>query len=298
MTQRLPALKQLLNGAHAPSGSGSVWLVGAGPGDPELLTLKALRLIEAADVVVYDRLVSEAILTLIPAATLALDVGKTPGFHGMTQRQISQLLVDLARSGRQAVRLKGGDPFIFGRGGEEMQWLQAAGVPCYIVPGITAATGCAAACGIPLTHRDYAQSVRFITGHGKAGRPQLTGAGWQDASQTLVFYMGLTWGAELSQQLRQHGRAAETPVAIVERGTRRDQRVLIATLATLEETLRRERPQSPALMIVGEVVSLYRHEARQGEILQQEAQAQQGAETQQGEVARQEEDIQLRVPAR
>ena len=142
-----------------------------------------------------------------------------------------------------------------------MQQLQTAGVPCHIVPGITAAIGCAAACGIPLTHRDYAQSVRFITGHGKAGRPQLTGAGWQDASQTLVFYMGLTWGAELSSQLRQHGRAADTPVAIVERGTRRDQRVLIATLATLEETLHREQPQSPALIIVGEVVSLYRAEA-------------------------------------
>lgn len=259
MTQRVPELAQLLSGNSQKQGE--VWLVGAGPGDAELLTLKALRLIEAADVVVYDRLVSEAVLALIPAATLALDVGKTPGFHGMKQYQISQLLVDLARSGRQVVRLKGGDPFIFGRGGEEMQQLQAAGIDCHIVPGITAATGCAAACGIPLTHREMAQSVRFITGHGKEGKPQLAWESLRDASQTLVFYMGLTWSAELSRQLCQHGRDAATPVAIVERGTRRDQRVLIATLATLEATIARHQPQSPSLIIVGEVVRLYRPQA-------------------------------------
>lgn len=257
MTQRISALNTLLSGSAGES-QGCVWLVGAGPGDAELLTLKALRLIGAADVVVYDRLVSEEVLALIPAATLALDVGKTPGFHGMKQSQISQLLVDLARSGRNVVRLKGGDPFIFGRGGEEMQQLQAAGINCQIVPGITAATGCAAACGIPLTHRDMAQSVRFITGHGKEGKPQLAWESLQDARQTLVFYMGLTWSAELSRQLCLHGRAAETPVAVVERGTRRDQRVLIATLATLEATIAHYQPQSPSLIIVGEVVNLYR----------------------------------------
>lgn len=257
MTQRISALNTLLSGSAGES-QGCVWLVGAGPGDAELLTLKALRLIGAADVVVYDRLVSEEVLALIPAATLALDVGKTPGFHGMKQSQISQLLVDLARSGRNVVRLKGGDPFIFGRGGEEMQQLQAAGINCQIVPGITAATGCAAACGIPLTHRDMAQSVRFITGHGKEGKPQLAWESLQDARQTLVFYMGLTWSAELSRQLCLHGRAAETPVAVVERGTRCDQRVLIATLATLEATIAHYQPQSPSLIIVGEVVNLYR----------------------------------------
>ncbi|UQY45867.1 uroporphyrinogen-III C-methyltransferase [Erwinia sp. PK3-005] len=257
MTQRLPALNKLLSGDEGRP-QGSVWLVGAGPGDVELLTLKALRLLGEADVVVYDRLVSEEVLALIPASTLALDVGKTPGFHGMKQQQISQLLVDLARSGRHVVRLKGGDPFIFGRGGEEMQALQAAGIVCEVVPGITAAIGCAAACGIPLTHREMAQSVRFITGHGKEGKPQLAWESLQDASQTLVFYMGLTWSAELSQQLCHHGRAADTPVAVVERGTRHDQRVLITTLAQLPTTVTRYQPQSPALIIVGEVVKLYR----------------------------------------
>ncbi|GLR09520.1 uroporphyrinogen-III C-methyltransferase [Mixta theicola] len=257
MTQRLPALNKLLSGSVSQP-QGSVWLVGAGPGDAGLLTLKALRLLGEADVVVYDRLVSEEVLALIPASTLALDAGKTPGFHGMKQHQISQLLVDLARSGRNVVRLKGGDPFIFGRGGEEMQQLQAAGIACQIVPGITAATGCAAACGIPLTHREMAQSVRFITGHGKEGKPQLAWESLQDASQTLVFYMGLTWSAELSLQLCRHGRAADTPVAVVERGTRHDQRVLIATLATLAATIAQYQPQSPSLIIVGEVVTLYR----------------------------------------
>ncbi|MDR7342238.1 uroporphyrin-III C-methyltransferase [Pantoea alhagi] len=257
MTQRLPALNQLLGGStNQPQGR--VWLVGAGPGDAELLTLKALRRLEDADVVVYDRLVSEEVLARIPAGTLALDVGKTPGFHGMKQQQIGELLIDLARSGRNVVRLKGGDPFIFGRGGEEMQQLQAANIVCEIVPGITAAVGCAAACGIPLTHREMAQSVRFITGHGKAGKPQIAWESLQDASQTLVFYMGLTWSAELSQQLCCHGRAADTPVAVIERGTRPDQRVLISTLAQLPATIAHHQPQSPALIIVGDVVTLYR----------------------------------------
>ena len=267
MTQQLASLNSLLSGPAAPS-QGCVWLVGAGPGDAELLTLKALRLIGAADVVVYDRLVSEEVLALIPAATLALDVGKTPGFHGMKQSQIGQLLVDLARSGRNVVRLKGGDPFIFGRGGEELQQLQAAGVTCQVVPGITAATGCAAACGIPLTHRDMAQSVRFITGHGKEGKPQLAWESLQDVRQTLVFYMGLTWSAELSRQLCRHGRAASTPVAIIERGTRPDQRVIIATLETLESAIAREQPQSPSLIIVGEVVKLCRAAAAEATMAQ------------------------------
>jgi len=257
MTRTLAGLDKLLNPGGAAAGGGEVWLVGAGPGAPDLLTLRALRLIEGARVVVYDRLVSAEILALIPAEALCIDVGKTPGFHAMSQQQINQLLVDLARSGQQVVRLKGGDPFIFGRGGEEMQCLQRAGVPCHIVPGITAATGCAAASGIPLTHRGVARSVRFITGHGSDGRPQAAWASLRDAEQTLVFYMGLTWSAELSRQLIASGRAPQTPLAIVERGTRADQRVIVTRLDRLAQTVAAEKPQSPSLLIVGEVVGLY-----------------------------------------
>lgn len=237
---------------------GDVWLVGAGPGDVELLTLKALRLIARADVVVYDRLVSTDIMAEVPAGTLAIDVGKQPGSHGLKQAQINQLLVDLARSGREVVRLKGGDPFIFGRGGEEMLWLRQAGIACHIVPGITAAAGCAAAAGIPLTHRDCAQSLRLITGHGMHGEPQLADASLAARNQTLVFYMGLKWSASISAQLQAHGHSAETPVAIIENGTRASQRVMITTLGQLAATVVREQAQSPALLLVGEVVCFYR----------------------------------------
>ncbi|WP_338563132.1 uroporphyrinogen-III C-methyltransferase [Erwinia sp. E_sp_B04_7] len=258
MTTLHAGLEKLLASNGHGKQAGAVWLVGAGPGDVDLLTVKALRLIEQAEVVVYDRLVSPEILALIPASALSIDVGKTPGFHGMKQSQINQLLVELAAAGQQVIRLKGGDPFIFGRGGEEMTAVQEAGLVCHIVPGITAATGCAAATGIPLTHRDLAQSVRFITGHGKDGKPQLDWESLKDARQTLVFYMGLTWCGALSEQLIAFGRDAETPVAIVERGTRADQRVTLTTLHQLAETVLREKPQSPALLIVGEVVRLYR----------------------------------------
>lgn len=258
MTYTVSSLDKLLTGKSTGSEPGAVWLVGAGPGDVDLLTVKALRLIESAEVVVYDRLVSPEILALAPPEAFCIDVGKTPGFHGMKQAQINQLLVDLAATGRQVVRLKGGDPFIFGRGGEEMSWVQQAGIACHIVPGITAAIGCAAATGIPLTHRDMAQSVRFITGHGRDGKPQLDWQSLQDKRQTLVFYMGLTWCQALSQQLIGHGRDADTPVAIVERGTRRDQRVIITRLQQLAECVARQQPQSPSLLIVGEVVKMYR----------------------------------------
>lgn len=197
----------LLSALTAPApgtspATGRVWLVGAGPGDAELLTLKALRAIEQA--VVVDRLVSDEVLALIPPATLRIDAGKAPGRHGMKQQDINRLLVDLARAGHRVVRLKGGDPFIFGRGGEEMLALQHAGICCQVVPGITAAAGCAASTGIPLTHRDCAQSVQFITGHGKDGAPALN-----DPRQTLVFYMGLTWSAQVSRGLVENGRAAQ-----------------------------------------------------------------------------------------
>jgi len=264
MTVKIPALDRLLAGGFPPGQQGDVWLGGAGPGAVDLLTVRALRLIEKAEVVVCDRLVGPDILALIPPTALNIDVGKTPGFHGMKQSQINQLLVELARAGRQVIRLKGGDPFIFGRGGEEMQWLQQAGVTCHIVPGITAATGCAAATGIPLTHRDMAQSVRFITGHGRDGKPQLDWESLRDARQTLVFYMGLTWCEALSEQMIRHGRDAHTPVAIIERGTRHDQRTHITRLDRLAQTVAERQPQSPGLLIVGDVVRLYRTDADQG----------------------------------
>ena len=256
MTNILPALDKLL-APVSQQAKGCVWLTGAGPGDADLLTVKALRLISGAEVVVYDRLVSEEIMALIPETALCIDVGKSPGCRAMEQEQINQLLIDLADAGKQVVRLKGGDPFIFGRGGEEMLALKEAGIVCHIVPGITAATGCAAATGIPLTHRGLAQSVRFITGHGKEGLPALDWQSLCDARQTLVFYMGLTWSAALSAGLVAHGRSADTPAAIIERGTRASQRVTVTSLGQLAATVERERPRSPALLIVGEVVALY-----------------------------------------
>ncbi|MBK0091396.1 uroporphyrinogen-III C-methyltransferase [Erwinia sp. S59] len=258
MTQAIGRLDKLFNLQNGEATPGGVWLVGAGPGDVELLTVKALRLIKSADVVVYDRLVSDAIMAEVPSGTLAIDVGKKPGSHGLKQAQINQLLADLAASGRSVVRLKGGDPFIFGRGGEEMLFLQQAGIACHVVPGITAAAGCAAASGIPLTHRDCAQSLRLITGHGKSGEPQLGDASLAAPNQTLVFYMGLKWSESISAQLQAHGRAATTPVAIIENGTRPDQRVMVTTLSDLSATIAREQAQSPALLLVGEVVRFYR----------------------------------------
>ncbi len=239
MTLAIHALDKLL-APEKSSSAGRVWLVGAGPGDVELLTVKALRLLHRAEVVVYDRLVSEAVMAEVPDSALCIDVGKRPGHHGLKQAQINQLLVDLATSGRNIVRLKGGDPFIFGRG------------------GITAAVGCAAASGIPLTHRDCAQSLRFITGHGRSGEPQLDAAALSATNQTLVFYMGLSWSSVISARLCECGRREDTPVAIIENGTRQDQRVLITTLAGLPETIAQQQPVSPSLLIVGDVVRYYR----------------------------------------
>ena len=257
MTIAINALDKLLAPENASS-PGKVWLVGAGPGDVELLTVKALRLLQRADVVVYDRLVSEAVVAEVASSALCIDVGKQPGHHGLKQAQINQLLVDLAASGRNVVRLKGGDPFIFGRGGEEMVSLQQANIVCEVVPGTTAAVGCAAASGIPLTHRDCAQSLRFITGHGRSGEPQLDAAALTATNQTLVFYMGLSWSSVISARLREYGRSEATPVAIIENGTRRDQRVLITTLAGLPDTVEQQKPVSPSLLIVGDVVRYYR----------------------------------------
>jgi len=234
---------------------GSVSLVGAGPGDPELLTLKAYRRIIAADVVLYDRLVSEEILALIPASAQKYYVGKACSNHSVAQQDINQALVDWAQAGRTVVRLKGGDPFIFGRGGEEMETLVANNVSVEVIPGITAASGCAAYAGIPLTHRDYAQSVRFVTGHLKQGGemdwPCLVQPG-----QTLVFYMGLGNLLYICSSLMAHGLSAHTPMALIAQGTTRHQQVHIGTLASPPPGFYSGEISSPALIVIGDVVAL------------------------------------------
>ncbi|MGL4830333.1 MAG: uroporphyrinogen-III C-methyltransferase [Vibrio sp.] len=234
--------------------AGEVALVGAGPGDPELLTVKALSYLQQADVVLYDYLVSDDIMALIPTETILVCVGKRAGHHSVPQEKTNQLLVDFARQGYRVVRIKGGDPFMFGRGGEELEVLFEAGVKFQIVPGITAAAGATAYAGIPLTHRDYAQSALFVTGHLKAQAEDLDWSTLARGQQTLVIYMGLSNSAAIAEQLQRHGRHASTPVAIIERGTQTSQKVLIGTLQTLPSLA--TQAQSPALIVVGEVVAL------------------------------------------
>ncbi len=242
---------------------GEVWLVGAGPGDVELLTLKALRVIQQAEVVVFDRLVSAPVMALIPEDALRIDAGKSTRHHTLGQPEINQLLVDLAQNGHRVVRLKGGDPFIFGRGGEEMAHCQQHGVTCHIVPGITAAMGCAAASGIPLTHRDLAQSVRFVTGHGAQGEPDVDWSALAMARQTLVFYMGIAGSDSISQKLMANGMPPDMPVAVIERGTQPEQRVFTGTLDSLGNIIVANRVVTPALLIIGEVAGMYRQPVRQ-----------------------------------
>ncbi|PSU34947.1 uroporphyrinogen-III C-methyltransferase [Photobacterium lutimaris] len=239
---------------HAISNSGFVSLVGAGPGDPDLLTVKGLKVIQAADVVVYDRLVSTDILALADASAEMIYVGKKLDFHCVPQDQINQILVQKAQEGKRVVRLKGGDSFIFGRGGEELEELAKFGIKYEVVPGITAAAGATAYAGIPLTHRDHAQSVQFITGHVQKDGREIEWGSLAQSNNTLVFYMGLKQSGHICDKLITHGLAAKTPCAIIENGTRQDQRVLTGTLATLPELA--NGAVSPALIVIGSVASL------------------------------------------
>jgi uroporphyrin-III C-methyltransferase len=235
---------------------GKVYLVGAGPGDAELLTLKAARLLAQADVVVYDHLVGADVLALIGPEARRLYVGKERSHHSIPQEGINELLVRLAREGRNVVRLKGGDPFVFGRGGEELQVLAAEGIPFEVVPGITAACGVASYAGIPLTHRDCAQSVTFVTGHLKDGSCNLDWPALARPRQTVVIYMGLSGLATICARLVEHGLPANWPAAVVAHGTLAGQQVVCATLGTLADAVAQAGLQSPALTIVGEVVGL------------------------------------------
>ena len=233
-------------------------MIGAGPGDPDLMTFKAARLLQTADVVLYDRLVSPVIVDMARRDAERIYVGKRRADHALPQTDINQLLLELAQQGKRVVRLKGGDPFIFGRGGEEIELLAKHHIPFQVVPGITAASGAACYAGIPLTHRDYAQSVRFVAGYLKGDKVEHDWSSFQSTTETLVFYMGLMGLPVICKQLQSSsGRSADTPVALVERGTLMEQRVLLGTLGTMVDVVAREQPTAPTLIIVGDVVRLH-----------------------------------------
>jgi uroporphyrin-III C-methyltransferase/precorrin-2 dehydrogenase/sirohydrochlorin ferrochelatase len=251
------AMHKAVDAAAVSEDRGEVYLVGAGPGDPDLLTFRALRLLQQADVIVYDRLVSQEILDMARRDADLVYVGKERDKHTLPQEDINLLLARVAKKGKRVLRLKGGDPFIFGRGGEEIETLMQEGVNFQIVPGITAAAGAASYAGIPLTHRDYAQSVTFVTGHLKDGTMNLNWPMLAQPHQTLVVYMGLLGVKTLCAKLVEHGRSADTPMALVQKATTREQKVVIGTLGTMPELVDKTRIKPPTLIIVGEVVSLH-----------------------------------------
>lgn len=253
----MPTLSSLLDALPAaPINGGAVYLVGAGPGNPELLTVRALRLINSAEVACYDNLVAEEIVALLPEQCEKIYVGKKSSNHALPQDDINLLLVKLAQTGKRVLRLKGGDPFIFGRGGEEIETLAEHGIPFEVVPGITSAAGAAAHAGIPLTHRDHAQSCTFVTGHRREGEEELDWPRLTNANETIVVYMGVAQAATICQQLIAHGRTADTPAAIIERATTARQRVVSGTLATLPALIEEHAVKPPALLIIGGVVTL------------------------------------------
>jgi len=257
------ALEQALETSPATEGAGAnktgeVYLVGGGPGDPDLLTFRALRLMQQADVVLYDRLVAPAIVALTRKEARKIYVGKERDSHTVPQAELNALLVRLAKEGKRVLRLKGGDPFIFGRGGEEIEELAAAGIPFQVAPGITAASGCAAAAGIPLTHRDYAQSCVFVTGHLKDGKLDFNWRTLTQPKQTIAVYMGVKGVDALRRGLLEHGMAADTPAAIVQQGTMPEQKIYAGTVGTLTEIVSRHDIKPPSMIIIGEVARLHK----------------------------------------
>jgi len=236
--------------------AGKVYLVGAGPGDPDLVTFRALRLMQKADVVLYDRLIGEGVMNLVRREAERIYVGKRPDDHELPQEEIGALLVRLATEGKRVLRLKGGDPFMFGRGGEEIEALAAHGVPFQVCPGVTAAIGASAYAGIPLTHRDHAQACVFVTGHGKDGKLDLDWTALLQPRQTVAIYMGLRNLEALTTDFVARGASADLPAAIVDNATRLNQKVVVGTLATLAAKARAAELRGPSIVIVGTVVAL------------------------------------------